>query len=47
MSGFDRFPKPLSAEALGWTSLSTAPATGAVRIAFDAHRGFRNPGGNI
>ncbi|WEK43021.1 MAG: PaaI family thioesterase [Candidatus Sphingomonas colombiensis] len=47
MSIFDRFPKPPCAETLGWTLLSADPATGAVRIAFEAHRGFCNPGGNI
>ena len=47
MSVFDRFPTPPCAETLGWTLLSADPATGAVRVAFDAHHGFCNPGGNI
>ncbi len=47
MSVFDRFPKPPCAETLGWTLLEADPVTGAVRIAFDAQRGFCNPGGNI
>jgi len=47
MSVFDRFPKPPCAETLGWTLLSADPASGTVRVAFDAHPGFCNPGGNI
>ena len=46
-SVFDRFPKPPCAEMLGWELLSADPATGAVRIAFDAKPAFYNPGGNI
>ncbi|QDZ07217.1 PaaI family thioesterase [Sphingomonas panacisoli] len=46
-SVFDRFPKPPCAETLGWELLAADPATGAVRIAFEARPAFCNPGGNI
>jgi hypothetical protein len=47
MSVFDSFPKPPCAETLGWTLLDADPATGTIHVAFDAHHGFCNPGGNI
>lgn len=46
-SVFDRFPKPPCAETLGWTLLSADPATGAVKVAFDARPAFCNPGGKV
>lgn len=46
-SVFDRFPKPPCADTLGWELISADPATGAVRIAFDAKPAFCNPGGNV
>lgn len=46
-SVFDRFPKPPCAQTLGWELLDADPATGAVRVAFDAREAFCNPGGHV
>ena len=46
-SVFDRFPKPPCAATLGWELVSADPATGTVRVAFDAVPAFCNPGGSI
>jgi len=42
-----RIPAPPAAETLGWTMEDIDPATGTVRVAFDAKPAFCNPMGNV
>ena len=46
-SVFDRFPKPASAELLGWTLRAIDHSAQTIEIGFELDDRFVNPGGSI
>ena len=46
-SVFDNFPKPASAELLGWTLRAIDHAAGTIEIGFELDQRFINPGGSV
>ena len=46
-SVFDRFPRPASAELLGWTLRGIDHDARTIEIGFELDEKFVNPGGNI